>query len=76
MLTAAGANGGVVQEGFPVSSVSRLGMGLMMFLVSFGLGSLVLHTSIVLKILNWGGAVFLLWLAWRIATASAAAAAV
>jgi len=74
MLTAAGANGGVT-KGLPCLFGVTIGMGLMMLLVSFGLGSLVLHNPIVLKILNWGGGVFLLWLAWRIATASAASSA-
>jgi threonine/homoserine/homoserine lactone efflux protein len=69
MLTAAGANGGVIR-GLPALFGVSVGMGLMMLLVSFGLGSLVLHNPVVLKILNWCGAVFLLWLAWRIATAS------
>src|SRR5207247_2804680 len=45
-------------------------MGLMMFLVPLGLGSLVLEHPQVLKTLNWGGAAFLLWLSWRIATSS------
>jgi threonine/homoserine/homoserine lactone efflux protein len=43
-------------------------MGLMMFLVPLGLGSLVLKSPLVLKALNWGGAAFLFWLAWKIAT--------
>jgi len=45
-------------------------MGLMMFLVPFGLGSLVLAHPFVLKALNWCGAAFLLWLSWQIATTS------
>jgi threonine/homoserine/homoserine lactone efflux protein len=73
MLTATGANVGV-RRGLPCLLGVALGMGLMMFLVSFGLGSLVLHNSMVLKIMNWCGAVFLLWLAWKIATASPVAA--
>lgn len=39
-----------------------------MFLVPLGLGSLVLKNPLVLKALNWGGAAFLLWLSWKIAT--------
>ena len=46
-----------------------------MFSVAFGLGSAVLASPIVLKGLNWAGAVFLLWLAWKIATAAPSAAA-
>ena len=44
-------------------------MGVMMFVVAFGLGSVVLASPLVLRALNWGGAAFLLWLAWKIATA-------
>jgi threonine/homoserine/homoserine lactone efflux protein len=44
-------------------------MGVMMFLVALGLGSLVIGSALVLRILKWLGAAFLLWLAWKIATA-------
>jgi threonine/homoserine/homoserine lactone efflux protein len=44
-------------------------MGVMMFLVAFGLGSVVLANPTVLRTLNWLGAAFLLWLAWKSATA-------
>jgi threonine/homoserine/homoserine lactone efflux protein len=69
MLTAAGAHAGVL-KGLPCLFGVTTGMGLMMFLVPFGLGSLVLKHPLVLKALNWGGAAFLLWLPWRIATSS------
>ena len=69
MLTAAGAHAGVLR-GLPCLLGVTTGMGLMMFLVPLGLGSLVLKHSLVLKTLNWGGAAFLLWLSWRIATSS------
>jgi threonine/homoserine/homoserine lactone efflux protein len=67
MLTAAGANGGVVR-GFPCLIGVTAGMGLMMFVVPLGLGSLILKNPLVLKALNWAGAAFLLWLSWKIAT--------
>ena len=67
MLTAAGANAGVVR-GLPCLFGVTTGMGLMMFVVPFGLGSLILRNPLVLKVLNWSGAAFLLWLSWRIAT--------
>jgi len=67
MLTAAGANAGVL-KGLPCLVGVATGMGLMMFLVPFGLGSLVLKTPLLLKVLHWGGAAFLLWLSWKIAT--------
>jgi threonine/homoserine/homoserine lactone efflux protein len=67
MLTAAGANAGV-WRGLPCLLGVTLGMGLMMFLVPLGLGSVVLAHPLALRALNWGGAGFLLWLAWKIAT--------
>lgn len=69
MLTAAGANAGVVR-GLPCLFGVTVGMGLMMFLVPLGLGSLVLAHPVVLQALHWGGAAFLLWLAWKIATSA------
>jgi threonine/homoserine/homoserine lactone efflux protein len=67
MLTAAGANGGVVR-GLPCLVGVTAGMGLMMFVVPLGLGSLILKNPLVLRALNWAGAAFLLWLSWKIAT--------
>src|SRR5215831_16724598 len=69
MLTAAGAHGGVL-KGLPCLLGVATGMGLMMFLVPLGLGSLVLEFPLLLKALNWGGAAILLWLSWKIATSS------
>ena len=69
MLTAAGAHAGV-RTGLPCLCGVTTGMGLMMFLVPLGLGSLVLNHPLLLKALNWGGAAVLLWLSWKIATSS------
>ena len=69
MLTTAGANAGVVR-GLPCLFGVTTGMGLMMFLVPLGLGTIVLRNPMLLKALNWGGAGFLLWLSWKIATSS------
>ena len=69
MLTAAGANAGVL-KGLPALFGVTTGMGLMMFLVPLGLSSLVLADPLVLTALKWCGAAFLLWLAWKIATAN------
>ena len=74
MLTATGTNTGVLR-GLPCLLGVIVGMGLMMFLVPLGLGSLVLAHPLVLRILNWGGATFLLWLAWKIATSASLDAA-
>jgi len=67
MLTAAGANAGVV-KGLPCLLGVTTGTAFMMFLVPLGLGSLVLGSPLVLGALHWCGAAFLLWLAWKIAT--------
>src|SRR5258708_15331302 len=67
MVTAAGANAGILR-GLPCLFGVTTGMGLMMFLVPLGLGSLVLAHPLALRALNWAGAAFLLWLAWKIAT--------
>src|SRR2546426_7830488 len=69
MLTAAGANAGV-RRGLPCLLGVMVGMGLMMFLVPLGLGSIVLENPLVLKALHWGGAAVLLWMSWKIATSS------
>ncbi len=69
MLTAAGAQGGIV-KGLPCLLGVGTGMGLMMFLVPLGLGSLVLAHPLILKALNWGGAAVLLWLSWKIASST------
>jgi threonine/homoserine/homoserine lactone efflux protein len=68
MLTAAGARAGVL-GGMPCLLGVAAGMGLMMFVVPLGLGSLVLGRPVLLTMLHGGGAVFLLWLAWKIASA-------
>lgn len=69
MLTAVGAHAGIVR-GLPCLFGVMFGMGIMMFLVPFGLGSLVLQRPLLLWALKGGGAVFLLWLSWKIATST------
>jgi threonine/homoserine/homoserine lactone efflux protein len=71
LLTATGANVGVVR-GLPALLGVSLGMGMMMFCVAFGLGSVILANAVVLQAVKWCGAAFLLWLAWKIATARSA----
>lgn len=68
ILTSTGANVGVLR-GLPCLSGQVIGMGFMLFLVAFGLGSLVVGHPLVLLLLNVCGIGFLLWLAWKIATA-------
>ena len=67
LLTATGAGVGVLR-GLPCLFGVAIGMGVMMFAVAFGLGSVVVGNPRVLRALNWLGAAFLLWLAWKIAT--------
>jgi threonine/homoserine/homoserine lactone efflux protein len=67
MLTAAGAQAGIL-GGLPCLLGVTTGMGVMMFVVPLGLGSLVLRHPLILKALHWGGVAFLLWLSWKIAT--------
>ena len=68
LLTATGAQVGVAR-GLPCLVGVGVGMGVLMFVVALGLGSVVLANPTVLRVLNWLGAAFLLWLAWKIATA-------
>jgi threonine/homoserine/homoserine lactone efflux protein len=74
ILTSVGANLGVLR-GLPSLLGQAIGMGFMMFVVAFGLGSIVLANPLLLSVLKWCGIAFLLWLAWKIATASGAHAA-
>jgi len=73
LLTATGANVGVLR-GLPCLLGVFLGMGLMMFLVAFGLGSVILRHPLVMEGVKWCGAAVLCWLAWKIATARRAGA--
>ena len=68
MLTAVGANAGIVR-GLPCLLGIDAGMALQLVLVAFGLGSVVLGQPAVLAAMKWAGAAFLLYLAFRIATA-------
>jgi threonine/homoserine/homoserine lactone efflux protein len=74
LLTATGASVGVLR-GLPALLGVSVGMGIMMFTVAFGLGSAVVANPTVLRAMNWIGTGFLLWLAWKIATAEGSDAA-
>src|SRR2546421_6104655 len=74
LLTATGANAGV-WRGLPALLGVAAGMGLMMFIVAFGLGSVILDNPVVLTVVKWCGAAFLGYLAFKIATASRPSAA-
>jgi threonine/homoserine/homoserine lactone efflux protein len=72
LLTATGANVGVMR-GLPALIGVVAGMSVLMFVVAFGLGSVVLQQPLILTVVKWSGAAFLLWLAWKIATSHTAA---
>lgn len=71
MLTATGAIAGVVR-GLPCLLGVAVGMGVLLFCAALGLGQIVLGHPRLVQVLNWGGAAFLLWLAWKIATSDPA----
>src|SRR5260370_877477 len=75
LLTATGANVGVLR-GLPALVGVAAGMGLMMFLVAFGLGSGIRENPLVLTAVKWVGAADRFWLACKIATAALLAASV
>ena len=68
LLTATGANVGVAR-GLPALFGVAAGMAAMMFLVALGLGAVLLENPLVATGAKWVGAAFLLWLAWKVATA-------
>jgi threonine/homoserine/homoserine lactone efflux protein len=68
MLTASGALAGVAR-GLPCLIGVAAGMGLLIFAVALGLGQLITGHAALLMALNWLGAAFLLYLAWKIAFA-------
>jgi threonine/homoserine/homoserine lactone efflux protein len=71
MIVATGSAVGV-WRGLPCVLGSSVGMGTLLFCSALGLGQLVIGYPTILKALNWVGAAFLLWLAWKIATAGRA----
>jgi len=68
ILTSTGATVGV-RRGLPALFGQVAGMGFMLFVVGFGLGSLILANALAVGVLKWFGIGFLLWLSWKIATA-------
>jgi threonine/homoserine/homoserine lactone efflux protein len=74
LLAATGAQVGLLR-GLPCLLGVGLGMALLMFVVAFGLGSVILGNRLVLEGVKWCGAGFLCWLAWKVASARRASAA-
>ena len=71
MITATGSAAGIAR-GLPCVFGSATGMASLMFTAALGLGQLVLGHPEILRVINWCGAAFLLWLAWKIANAGGA----
>src|SRR5437868_5388758 len=67
VLTATGANIGVVR-GLPALLGVAAGMGVLMFVVAFGLSTIILETPLLLTAVKWSGTAVLCWLAWKIGT--------
>jgi threonine/homoserine/homoserine lactone efflux protein len=68
ILTSTGANVGLLR-GLPCLGGVVIGMGLMIFLVAFGIGNIVLASPAFFLILKWAGVGVLFWLSWKIGTA-------
>ena len=72
LLTTTAANVGVVRGLSALAGVAA-GMASMMFLVVIGLGTLILHTPLLVTAVKWLGAAVLLWFAWKIGTSGESA---
>ncbi len=70
MITATGSAAGIVR-GLPCVVGSAAGMASLMFTAALGLGQIILGHPEILRVMNWCGAAFLLWLAWKIANCGA-----
>ena len=68
MITATGSAAGIVR-GLPCVVGAAAGMAALLFTAALGLGQLILGHPEILRVMNWCGAAFLLWLAWKIANA-------
>jgi threonine/homoserine/homoserine lactone efflux protein len=72
MVTATGSAVGLMR-GLPCAFGAAAGMAVLLFCAALGLGQAVAASPGLLRALNWAGAAFLLWLAWRVATSGLAA---
>jgi threonine/homoserine/homoserine lactone efflux protein len=70
MLMASGMNYGV-RRTLPHAAGIQIGWPLMILLVGLGLGQVFERIPVLLTVLKIVSAVYMLWLAWKIATASA-----
>ncbi|MFP2506042.1 LysE family translocator [Enterobacteriaceae bacterium RIT711] len=69
LLTSSGANYGFLRT-IPLMIGIMLGMQCILLLVAFGVGSLILLYPALHLILKVAGSAYLLWLAWKIGTAT------
>lgn len=69
MLASSGANFGL-RASVPHMLGIAVGFALMLVLVSAGLGSVVFTWPALLPVMRWTGAAWMLWIAWKIATAA------
>ena len=67
MVTTSAANHGV-RATMPHMLGINAGFSLMLVLVCGGLGAALLNAPSLLRVMRWVGAVWLVWLAWKIAT--------
>jgi threonine/homoserine/homoserine lactone efflux protein len=68
LVTSTGAAVGLLR-GLPCLGGVVIGIGLLMFLVAFGLGGILLASPALFLLLKLSGIGFLFWLAWQIASA-------
>lgn len=68
LLTATGSSVGF-KRGMPTLLGITTGFSLMIFVLTIGLGSLVLDSPVVLSSLKVAGVLMLIWLSWQIASA-------
>lgn len=71
MITATGSAAGILR-GLPCVVGAAAGMAALLFTAALGLGQLIIGHPEILRVMNWCGAAFLLWLAWKIANAGRA----
>ena len=71
MITATGSAAGIAR-GLPCALGAAAGMASLLFTAALGLGQLIVGHPEILRAMNWCGAAFLLWLAWKIANAGRA----
>ena len=68
MVAAAAANYGITDTVPHIAGIA-IGFTIMLAIVAAGLGGVVMGVPFLHPIMQWGGAIWLLYLAWKIATA-------